>query len=142
MQRGRFVVDETKQNFVNIHQTRLQTPELKCVLLQVLLFEYCSSAMPINLLVKRRWSDLTFLIKVREQGDQTHDVYSKIGLTYVVNARERVSGSRDRNHVIIKLLRARDFTTILLIWTLNLSLMSNINRRSLTAVTTFGRGTL
>ena len=52
-------------------------------------------------------------------------MYSKIGLTYVANAKKAFLG-HETKYFIIRLLRGRAFTTILFMSTLSLSLTSNI----------------
>ena len=58
--------------------------------------------MPDRLLVKRRWTDSSLIIKPVLDGDHTDEQYSTNGRTYTLKALTSDEVSFDRKHFLIK----------------------------------------
>ena len=91
--------------------------------------------MPGSLFVKRRCTLSNELMSFSRNGDQTGELYSNSGLTYVIKALIKVAESRDTKHFRIKLDRAKALRVIFPICNENFKLLSMVTPRSTTEAT-------
>ena len=90
---------------------------------------------PLIIFVKWRWMLSIWVICEMYEGDHVVEAYSRIGRTYILNARMRLFGLRDRKQRFISAARWLALRVILFMWYLKRNLLSIVTPKSMTEST-------